>query len=435
MVLLAKLIVSLALFALLLLSFKIDLSRIKTRQFTILAWTSLAFLRVVVFVVLYMVMNLTPQSDNTVYYSEARAALTGGLIYRDFGSSYGPLFTYMDAAAVYLWDSPKSIVLFAIVIEIATFPLWMYLARRAFDETTCRSASLLYLLSPLPLFAVGVTGQNQSLGAAYLAIAILLLINQRDALAGLVMGLAIPGVKFLMALFAPITWAFSRQKLNFLITWLIFPIGVCAILWFAHADPTVPFQIQVNDQTSGNLPFFAGLLGANATSSAVRRCFDLFTLISLATVFLLHAFRTKTSEGAWLVNLCSVVGLTFMLCSKKSYTTYLVLFYFPLCISVARAGFSVASAVQFGIFNCIATLEPSLSFRWITNLSEAKIPSVAFLSRFHDMPFLVSLTFIVINVALVSFYLRYLLSTSRVMYLAKLRSVSEPSATAQTELA
>src|SRR2546429_355740 len=102
MVLLGKLIVSLALFALLLLSFRIDLSRIKTRQFTIFVWISLAFVRVAVFVVLYLVMNLTPQSDNIGYYSEAKAALAGGLIYRDFASSYGPLFTYMDAAVVYL---------------------------------------------------------------------------------------------------------------------------------------------------------------------------------------------------------------------------------------------------------------------------------------------------------------------------------------------
>ena len=340
----------------------------------------------------------------------------------------------MDAAVLYLWDSHKSIILFSIVVELISFPLWMYLARLIFNENVCRSASLLYVLSPLPLFATAVSGQNQSFGAAYLGVAILLLIRGRDSLAGFVMGLAIPGVKFLMVLFAPVTWAFARARLKFLLAWLILPVLTYALLWFTRADITVPFQIQGNDQTSGNLPFLVGLLGVDTASPISQRCFDLFTLIALAIVFLFHMWRTKTEEGGWLIDLCVVVGLTFMLCSKKSYTTYLVLFFFPLCMSIVRSGFSVAAAVHVGIINCIAALEPSLSFRWIMNPSSAKIPSLAFLSRLHEMPIVISVTFIAINLALVSFYLQYVIRISRGMYWRK-ESTPAVKGTVQTEVA
>ncbi|HWP55284.1 MAG TPA: hypothetical protein VN476_14230, partial [Pyrinomonadaceae bacterium] len=70
---------------------------------------------------------------------------------------------------------------------------------------------------------------------------------------------------------------------------------------------------------------------------------------------------------------------------------------------------------QFGIFNLIATLEPSLLFRWVLNFSIIRIPSLAFLSMVHRNPVYISVMFIVVNLALVSFYCRFLVGTWRVM--------------------
>jgi len=415
MVLTFKFVVSLALLVLLLVSKRFDLGRLRSRQFTLLSWSALASIRFIVFCMIYVVLNLNPQSDMIGYFSEAKDALNGGLIYRDFESSYGPIFTYMDAVVVYLWHSPKSIILFAIVLELASFPLWLCVARGCFDEGTVRTAALLYILSPIPFFATGVSGLNQSLGAAYLALVILLLMSRREGLAGFVMGMAIPGVKFLMVLFSPIAWVFSRHKTRFLVGFCIPVIAVYGTIHLLGADLTVPFKIQVNDQTSGNLPFLLGLVGLDAASPGVSRLFDCMTAIALALVFLIHAIRTRTEQASWVVHMCSIIGLTFMLFSKKSYTTYLVLFYFPLCISVAKSGFSLASAAQFGVFNLVATLEPSLLFRWVLNSSTIKNPSLAYLSMIHRNSVFISVIFLVVNLALVSSYCRLLIGIWRVM--------------------
>ena len=433
MVLTFKLAVSVGLVALLLVGVKLDLSRLRDRQFTILSWTTLAALRVAVFVVLYLLVGLTPTSDNVTYFAEAKSALAGGVIYRDFESTYGPLATYMNAAAVYLWDSPKSIVLLAILIELASFPLWLHLARRIFDEKAARLASVLYILSPIPFFTTGVSGLNKSLGAAYLGLGIFFLLRNWDGLAGFIMGLAIPGVKFLMMLFTPAAWVFSPQKVRFLIAFLVPLIALYGVLFMLGADLTMPFKMQLNYQTSGNLPFFLGLLGLEAASPIVQRLFDLILLSSLSIIFLIHVFQTRTTKTSWLIHMCSIVGLTFMFFSKKSYTTYLVLFYFPLCLSVARNSFSLVSAAEFGIFNLVATIEPSLLFRWVLNFSAIRIPSLAFLSLVHRNPRYISVIFIVVNLALVSFYCRFLIGTWRVML--QERSEGRSSAVAEIQFA
>ena len=74
MILLAKLLVSLALFGLFLISLRVDWSRITSRRFNAIACIGLAVTRVTVFVVLYLVLNLPPHSDNIGYYKEAKAA-------------------------------------------------------------------------------------------------------------------------------------------------------------------------------------------------------------------------------------------------------------------------------------------------------------------------------------------------------------------------
>jgi len=222
-------------------------------------------------------------------------------------------------------------------------------------------------------------------------------------------------VKFLLALFAPVTVVFANHKTAFLLVLISLPISFYVGLYILGADLWWPLRIQINDQTSGNLPFFLSLLGLNAASPVVRRGFDLFTVACVGIVFVVHTLKTRTTHLSWLVDMFCVIGLTLLLCSKKSYTNYLVLFYFPLCLSIARAGFSAMSAALFGLFNLIATLVPSLSFRWITNATETSIPSIAFLSRVHDLPLYKSVSFILMNLALVAFYIRFILMTSRLM--------------------
>src|SRR5262245_31933144 len=85
---------------------------IEQRRFNIEMFSMLLVSRIVAFVGVFLVMRLEPQSV-AIYYAWTRVTLAGGVP----PQHYGPLFTYVTAAAVWLGDSAKAIVLLAIVFE------------------------------------------------------------------------------------------------------------------------------------------------------------------------------------------------------------------------------------------------------------------------------------------------------------------------------
>ncbi len=382
------------------------LDRLSSSQFFWLSWAILALIRITAFILIFVVIGLAAQSDVVVYYREAKSALSGALIYRDFPSSYGPLFTYLEAGAVFLWDSPKSLVLLAIIVELGSFPLWLRIADRAFSDRIVRKSTLLYVFSPVPFFVVGVSGQNQCFGSAFLAMCICLLFQDRNALAGFVAGVSIPGVKFLTLLFAPVLWAFSHRRISFAAAFMVAPVIVYGWLLIADVDILVPLYLQLNDRSPGNLPFLFSLIGLETKTISQGRLWDAFLVISLAGVFIFHFVRSKLRKHSCLIYFVTLIGLTFMICSKKSYANYLVFFYFPFCILVANLGFSWKSTAMFSAINLAASLEPSLYFRWFRNVPVSNA-SLALPLGVSVSPIVGMVSFIVCELVLMSCYLWY----------------------------
>jgi hypothetical protein len=64
-------------------------------------------------------------------------------------------------------------------------------------------------------------------------------------------------------------------------------------------------------------------------------------------------------------HLITLVLLTFLVASKKSYTVYLVMAFFPLCLTLAATGVGPRLLLGFGAFGVLCSLEMSLWFRWL----------------------------------------------------------------------
>jgi hypothetical protein len=160
-ILAAKLFFGAAGLALSLVASKWALIGASSREFRITATTLLVASRLLLFISLFIILGFSAQSDVTVYYTQAKAVRAGLVPYRDFPLSYAPLFPYINAAAVAVWDSPKSIVLLAVLFELAAFPLWLSISNMLFSEREARLATLLYVTSPVPIVNVCVAGQNQ----------------------------------------------------------------------------------------------------------------------------------------------------------------------------------------------------------------------------------------------------------------------------------
>jgi hypothetical protein len=331
------------------------------------AWLALAATRLGLFVFVFLVLRFEGQSDVTVYYGEARAVLAGSVPIVDFATAYGPLFDYAAATLVTLWDSPKALIFASVAIELIAFPLWLRLARRAFDERETRVATVLYVFNPLPLVTVVLGGQNHVWLSALLAAALLALGNGRDALSGIWLGLSIVLVKFLSLLFAPVLFLAATQRLRWALAFLAPCVAGYGVVIALGGDPLAQVAFHGGYGSSGNLPYLLSLFGLDSTSVPNRAIVNGLGLAALCGSFLVILARCGPPSGAHAstILLSAVPLVVTLIVSRKSFTTYLVIALFPVCLAVARHHARRSWLAFFYALMTLAAIEPSLWFRWL----------------------------------------------------------------------
>jgi hypothetical protein len=336
----------------------VDVGRISEKRFWQVAASLWCVTRATAFVVAFVVLDLTVESDvGRVYYRQAEAVLRGETVYRDFFSSYSPGFPYLLSLPLRLWHSPKSIVLFSILIEALSLLVWGRVIRRLWPAAKYRRAVLYYLLSGFAILNVAIAGQNQVWITLCLGLGVLLFIRGRRFWSGFAVSCAVVGVKFLPILYFA---AFLRLRSDRALRTLI---GLAAPLLLALTfvlpagiDLLQPVRAQQEKITSGNLPYLLGFSGPWV---------QLLSLAALAAVALYLVSRPGTLTGRQVAY--ALVALTVMLplISQKFFATYLMMIYPVLCVIVAESANQTVSAARFGVLNTMAALEPSLWFRWL----------------------------------------------------------------------
>src|SRR3989441_7583635 len=119
-------------------------------------------------------------SDAAVYYlPQTLRALSGEIPYRDFATSYSPLFHVLLMPGVLIWPNPGSIVATLFLVEVALIALYARRFGRARPAQTWR-VLFLYCWSPISFYWVAVTGYNSVLIALFAMIALLLADARRD---------------------------------------------------------------------------------------------------------------------------------------------------------------------------------------------------------------------------------------------------------------
>lgn len=384
------------------------------RQFSLVSIGLLLFSRLGLYIGLYLIMGYEIKGDvGHYYFLEGQAILDGKTVYKDFESSYSPLFAYLIAGILLIWHSAKAIVLAAIVLEFLSLPIWLAVARRWFDEKTTRIATLLYVTSPIPLLNVAMNGQNQ-VWVAFLLVISLWLLARRDTLSGLVQGFSLIAIKVLSLLYAPVLWLFARGRLRWLAVFALLPVITLIIAFSNEINLFFPLQFQAGHFTGGNLPYLTTIFGIDPTEGSARLIYDSITMLALMAVFLWSWNRGVHRDPRNVIHLLTLITLTFFLVSKKAYTMYLVLSFFAFCISLASHGSGFRALLTFAIFGILASLEPTLHFRWMFSGKEKQFLSVVFQETMPEgMMRWKAITFLLWDLALVACYAWYFRLTWR----------------------
>lgn len=331
------------------------------RNFDALYLALIVSSRVLLFGLIFLVLHVGPRGDVLgYYYPEASRALHGALVYRDFTSSYAPLFSYIGAAILRLKNSPLALIAFTILVETCSIPIWFAAIRSSCPEPAFRRGALLYLVQPLMLFNVAIDGGNNAWIALSLAFTLFYLARHRDAAAGVSYSISLIAVKFLPLIFAPLLFLSARRRLAWTAGFLLPTLAVFGLFAAKHANILQPFQQEGNAQLGGSLP----LLFSYATGIDIPgRISDGITVLALfaCTVAWWRITRIRRTPDAWGTGLgLLTLTLSMLMLSKKSWSIYVIMVMFVLCQLVARHGHF--TRFLYCIFSFLLIVEPSFLF-------------------------------------------------------------------------
>ena len=340
--------------------------RLSNGQFTAVA-IGLAILgRMGFYTLVYVIQGQPVPTDVPMYYYPEALKTLGGLVpYRDFASSYAPLFDYFGAAMISLWNDTRVYVLVAIGVDVLAVPIWLAVGRRLFAEDVVRTAAILYLTNVKALLSV-CTGQNQVWIALLLAAALWLRLRDRPFWSGMMLGLGLSAVKVLVLVLTPPVWLAGRRRLIWLVGFAAIP-GIVYLSFIAlGADVLLPLKNEGHLVTCGNLPFLATLAGFDA-SGWIGAASMAALLAIWASLYLAVWRRGLDLDARRMIHLLTLVLICFMLLSKKAYTGYLVLGMFCVCLTVADRPFSWRDMLVYCLFMAATVMEPTLWDRWLPN--------------------------------------------------------------------
>jgi multisubunit Na+/H+ antiporter MnhC subunit len=387
------------------------LSLLSNRDFTRSVIALFIVSRAAMFMIVVIGISGSATSDVSVYYAEAKSALAGQLPLVDIKTAYGPLFPYLAALPVLLWDDAMAIIVVSIVLELVTVLSWLAFSRDFLPEAITRHAAILYLCCPLSLCNVPITGQNHVWIAAGLAGALVLVARGRAYGSGLMLGFTIIGVKFLSLLFAPplVLAAYRKAGLRGAAVWmtgfLVLPIVAYGLLLGRGLDLTDQVRFHAYYDSSGNLPYLLTLWGSGFSDPMTRFATNAAGFAALCLLFLVVWARGGVKTPVRVAFTCAFVVIIVLLVSKKAFTSYILVALFPVCLVVVLdAGSRRSLPIAFLVWSLIATIEPTL---WFRLMDQADLSGVV------AAPSVSALSFAVVQVVLIAGYLLLLRSAFR----------------------
>jgi hypothetical protein len=335
-------------------------------RFLMLVIGTQAVVTLALFAAVYVVGHQQVTSDVPAYYvPAARGVIAGEVPYRDFYTSYAPLFPYVGAAILRIWDDPRAFVLLAILLNAATVVLWHAAARDYADRTQVRTVSILYITSGHVIVQC-LLGSSQIWIAAALAASALLLRMSCSIGAGLVQAVSVCVSKVLAALYWPVLWVVAPHRWRWAIAAGVLSAVVYGLFIAQGADVLAPMRVEGSRISPGNLPYLlepllpAGVIGANGLFGGI-------TGVVLGAVLwwlLSRAWCLSAGDRApLLAPSLALVTLVFMLVSRKSFTGYVLFCMYPIDFVIAGSVPTASRrAIMMTVANLLFAIEPSVWF-------------------------------------------------------------------------
>ena len=325
-------------------------------------------------VLVFVIYGFFPQwvtgSDATLYYyPQAQKVISGSLPYRDFATSYSPLFHALLLPLLLVWRSVGSIVLTMLAVE--TIMLIVYL--RAFGrERPLQSwrIAFVYCTSPISVYWVGLTGYNGIVVAISVLAGLVLAHKGRSALSSVCLVLGLLFSKLLAVIGWPAVLFWDTRSLKKRMAVVLAGTAVCYLVpLFFGFDTLMPIHREFGRGTSGNIWFLLNqVAGADLASNRIWMTLPVLCYAPLAALFVVRYFRrrarSESGDPDSAMALVAILFLSFMALSRKSYLFYFPMFFIFLVHSVFSYGGGMprtSRMLPMLFLGAVTTLEPDLN--------------------------------------------------------------------------
>ncbi|GAA4469602.1 hypothetical protein GCM10023189_56850 [Nibrella saemangeumensis] len=310
--------------------------RIAPSYHTTLFLLSFLCFRIIPFILVYVILDYDTRSDVPMFYDSAVEALKLKVVYREFDTAYSPLFPYLTALPLMVWNSPKAILLLLMLTEGVT--LWLtyklYLPsvdRLRYSDDLLRKI-MLYLMLPIPFVLSVLGGQEDILMWLFGAWALLIWRRKRDDLwIGIVLGLGMVVTKAILVLTLIPVFFLVQNRFRYVLGLIIVGLPSLVIMYaLAGLEFLEPIQ-QANDPRTPNLwtilrPALGDIVPLGRKS---LNWVGLVSILGLAS-FVGYAYRRQGRFFDGFIVLWIVTYAFMMIVQQSSLANYAYIFIMPL---------------------------------------------------------------------------------------------------------
>lgn len=321
-------------------------------------------LRLLPFVIIYVVLDYEPQSDVKGYYFPiGTGAAAGEMMYRDVHSPYAPFFGYYLSLPLILWNDARVIVLTMTGVELVAVWLTYRDENRGESRGQRLFRCLFYYLLPVPFVFCVMSGQEDVGLWIFTLLAGQALVSTKSYSAGLWFGLGLLSTKVIFVLLFVPLFFMAKNKIRFLAGCAT--LGLPVLLFLLWKTGTLFMTQPMEEGTFLKAPNLRSVLApfiGEAINRTVRFESYLGLLITvLTTIVVLQTKRLADPRRSVALLYILMFSLTTVL-QHNAISTYAYLFMLPL-VFVMLDFRDRWACVALLVFNVMAAVHPSFWWR------------------------------------------------------------------------
>lgn len=299
-----------------------------TNGFLLMSWV---MLRLIPFIIIYLIADFEPTSDVNGFWDEGSKASMGQIVYRDFWSPYSPLYAYFLGLWLKFWYSPKMIVLTMAAMDGVALWASRHFFRSFQSKGDFLFKSLLYLLLPGSLVLCIIGAQEDVWMWLFVILAYLL--RERTVRVewyAVVLAIGLLMTKAIFVLILVPLFILEKQKIRFLIPMIVIGILSLAILYplvgWEFTQPLDEAQtLRAPNIPSILNPWFYNEIGVG------QKFWNWIGLAASVGLACLAALRLRNVDfRIMLSRVWVVLYATMMIVQQSAYSNYIFLFLIPL---------------------------------------------------------------------------------------------------------